>query len=222
MVVPRVCSSAHRCRRLPPPYVRDPRCASPVTCGACYAHRPAQAWSGRMQDIERWPGDARGRRRATAWRDLVFTVATAPGASVAPQTRASLERISKSLAGAGADNARLLSQPSIPPMSRTRRRWTRNGASASAGRSTGARWSARRLGPTGPQPAVAPRPNARPEAPNHPPQRLPTPVREETSTLSALVHHHTDQAKAINRPRYRGKSGETACRRPRPGQPRQG
>ena len=43
----------------------------------------------------------------------------------------------------------------------------------------------------GPQPAFAPRPNARPEAPNHPPHRLPTPVHEETSTLSALAHHHT-------------------------------
>ena len=62
-----------------------------------------------MPNIERWPGDARGRSRATAWRDLVFTVATAPGASVAEQTHASLERISKNLAEAGADNTRLLS-----------------------------------------------------------------------------------------------------------------
>ena len=62
-----------------------------------------------MPNIERWPGDAGGRSRATAWRDLVFTVATAPGASVADQTRASLARISKSLAEAGTDNTRLLS-----------------------------------------------------------------------------------------------------------------
>ena len=62
-----------------------------------------------MSDIERWTGDARGRSRATAWRDLVFTVATAPGASVAEQTRASLDRISKNLAEAGADDTRLLS-----------------------------------------------------------------------------------------------------------------
>lgn len=62
-----------------------------------------------MADIERWPGDATGRSRATAWRDLVFTVATAPGASVAEQTRASLAQISKNLAEAGADNTRLLS-----------------------------------------------------------------------------------------------------------------
>ena len=32
-----------------------------------------------MTDIERWQGDARGRSRTTAWRDLAFTVATAPG-----------------------------------------------------------------------------------------------------------------------------------------------
>ena len=62
-----------------------------------------------MPDVERWPGDARGRSRTTAWRDLVFTVATAPGASVGEQTRASLERVTKNLAEAGADHTRLLS-----------------------------------------------------------------------------------------------------------------
>ena len=62
-----------------------------------------------MSDIERWQGDAKGRSRATAWRDLVFTVATAPGDSVAEQTRASLDRISKNLAEADADDTRLLS-----------------------------------------------------------------------------------------------------------------
>ena len=60
-------------------------------------------------DIERWPGDARGRSRSSAWRDLVFTVATAPGASVAEQTRASLGQISANLAEAGTDRTRLLS-----------------------------------------------------------------------------------------------------------------
>ena len=62
-----------------------------------------------MPDIERWRGDATGRSRLTAWRDLVFTVATAPGGSVAEQTRASLARISANLAEAGADKTRLLS-----------------------------------------------------------------------------------------------------------------
>ena len=42
-----------------------------------------------------------------------------------------------------------------------------------------------------PQPAVAPFPNVRPEARNHPRGRPHTPVHEETSTLSALAHHHT-------------------------------
>ena len=62
-----------------------------------------------MADIERWRGDARGRSRTSAWRDLVFTVATAPGDSVAEQTRASLARVSANLAEAGADHTRLLS-----------------------------------------------------------------------------------------------------------------
>ena len=62
-----------------------------------------------MTDIERWPGDARGRSRTTAWRDLAFTVATAPGSTVAGQTRASLAQISANLAEAGTDHTRLLS-----------------------------------------------------------------------------------------------------------------
>jgi len=60
-------------------------------------------------DIERWHGDARGRCRATAWRDLVFTVATADGASVAEQTRISLAAIDGNLADARSDRSRLLS-----------------------------------------------------------------------------------------------------------------
>ena len=62
-----------------------------------------------MSDIERWQGDAKGRSRATAWRDLVFTVATAPGPTVAAQTRASLAQVSANLAEAGTDHTRLLS-----------------------------------------------------------------------------------------------------------------
>ena len=62
-----------------------------------------------MTDIERWQGDAKGRSRATAWRDLVFTVATAPGPTVAGQTRASLAQISANLVEAGTDHTRLLS-----------------------------------------------------------------------------------------------------------------
>ena len=62
-----------------------------------------------MANIERWRGDARGRSRTSAWRDLVFTVATAPGATVVEQTRASLAQISANLAEAGTDSSRLLS-----------------------------------------------------------------------------------------------------------------
>ena len=62
-----------------------------------------------MANIERWRGDARGRSRTSAWRDLVFTVATAPGATVVEQTRASLAQISANLAEAGTDNSQLLS-----------------------------------------------------------------------------------------------------------------
>lgn len=61
--------------------------------------------------IERWAGDAPGRSRASAWRDLVFTVATAAeaGPSVAAQTRRSLEIIDRNLADAGSDRTRMLS-----------------------------------------------------------------------------------------------------------------
>ena len=62
-----------------------------------------------MSNIERWQGGATGRSRASAWRDLVFTVATAPGDTVADQTRATLARISENLAEAGSDRTRLLS-----------------------------------------------------------------------------------------------------------------
>ena len=62
-----------------------------------------------MTDIERWQGDARGRSRGTAWRDFVFTVATAPGPTVAGQTRPSLAQISANLAEVGTDHTRILS-----------------------------------------------------------------------------------------------------------------
>jgi enamine deaminase RidA (YjgF/YER057c/UK114 family) len=62
-------------------------------------------------DIQRWEGVARGRSRACAWRDLVFTVATAAeaGPSLAEQTRATLAAIDRHLADAGSDRGRLLS-----------------------------------------------------------------------------------------------------------------
>ena len=61
-------------------------------------------------DIQRFPGNATGRNRAVAFRDLVFTVATAPGAtSIQEQTRQVLARIEQNLADAGSDKTRLLS-----------------------------------------------------------------------------------------------------------------
>ncbi len=61
--------------------------------------------------IERLAGKAVGRSRATAWRDLVFTVATDPddGATVAEQTRRTLACIDRNLADAGSDRTRILS-----------------------------------------------------------------------------------------------------------------
>ena len=61
--------------------------------------------------IQRFAGDARGRSRAVAYRDLVFTVATAPdsAAGVAGQTEQTLHCIDRNLAEAGTDKTRLLS-----------------------------------------------------------------------------------------------------------------
>ena len=59
--------------------------------------------------IERFAGGAAGRSRASAWRDLVFTVATAHGESLAEQTRNTLAAIDHNLADAGSGRTRLLS-----------------------------------------------------------------------------------------------------------------
>lgn len=61
--------------------------------------------------IERFAGGARGRTRASAWRELVFTVATAEemGDSIAEQTRVTLEKLDQSLADAGSGRDRILS-----------------------------------------------------------------------------------------------------------------
>ncbi|MCB1742858.1 MAG: RidA family protein [Gammaproteobacteria bacterium] len=59
--------------------------------------------------IQRWQGSARGRCRATAFKDLVFTVATAEGANVAEQTRRALQALDTNLADAGSARDRLLS-----------------------------------------------------------------------------------------------------------------
>ena len=59
--------------------------------------------------IERFSGDAAGRSRASAWQDLVFTVATAHGATLTEQTRNALAALDRNLADAGSARARLLS-----------------------------------------------------------------------------------------------------------------
>lgn len=61
--------------------------------------------------IQRWAGDAPGRSRASAFKDLVFTVATAEtaGPCVSTQTRASLATIDQNLRDAGSDRSRMLS-----------------------------------------------------------------------------------------------------------------
>lgn len=60
-------------------------------------------------EIERFAGGAAGRSRASAWQDLVFTVATADGATLAEQTRNTLAIIDQNLVDAGSDRTRLLS-----------------------------------------------------------------------------------------------------------------
>ena len=59
--------------------------------------------------ITRFSGAASGRSRASAWQDLVFTVATADGESLAAQTRDALTTLERNLADAGSDRSRLLS-----------------------------------------------------------------------------------------------------------------
>lgn len=61
--------------------------------------------------IERWPGSAAGRVDATAYRDLVFAVATAhsDSPSIREQTAMALSKLDERLAAAGADKTRILS-----------------------------------------------------------------------------------------------------------------
>lgn len=59
--------------------------------------------------IDRVPGGASGRSQASAWRDLVFAVATAPGANVTEQTRNALATIEKNLEQLGSNRTRLIS-----------------------------------------------------------------------------------------------------------------
>jgi enamine deaminase RidA (YjgF/YER057c/UK114 family) len=64
-----------------------------------------------MDEIVRLAGGARGRSRATAWRDLAFAVATAGGSGegVAGQTRLTLAALERNLEDAGSGPERILS-----------------------------------------------------------------------------------------------------------------
>lgn len=53
--------------------------------------------------ITRIPGGAQGRCKTVVHDGLVWTVATAPGSTVAEQTKATLERIEANLEEVGAD-----------------------------------------------------------------------------------------------------------------------
>lgn len=59
--------------------------------------------------IDRWQGTAKGRNRAVRHNGIVYTVATAPGADIQAQTRATLDAIDKNLADAGSDKTKLIS-----------------------------------------------------------------------------------------------------------------
>jgi len=59
--------------------------------------------------IDRWQGSAKGRNRAVRHNGVVYTVATAPGADIQAQTRATLDAIDNNLADAGSDKTRLIS-----------------------------------------------------------------------------------------------------------------
>ena len=61
-----------------------------------------------MPDITRIPGAARGRCRIVTHQDHVWTVATAPGASVAEQTERCLASIDANLAEAGSSKHHIL------------------------------------------------------------------------------------------------------------------
>lgn len=59
--------------------------------------------------IDRWQGSAKGRNRAVRHNGIVYTVATASGADIQAQTRATLDAIDNNLADAGSDKTRLIS-----------------------------------------------------------------------------------------------------------------
>ena len=61
-----------------------------------------------MTEIERTPGQAPGRCRTVAHGDLLWTVATGAGATVAEQTKSTLAQLEANLQEAGTSKARIL------------------------------------------------------------------------------------------------------------------
>ena len=61
-----------------------------------------------MTAIKRTPGGAQGRCRTVEHKDLVWTVATGTGATVAEQTRTTLDLLEASLEEAGTDKRHIL------------------------------------------------------------------------------------------------------------------
>ena len=59
-------------------------------------------------EITRLAGTASGRNRAVAWRDLVFTVATAGGHGLAQQSEQALAQIERNLTELGSDKTKIL------------------------------------------------------------------------------------------------------------------
>jgi enamine deaminase RidA (YjgF/YER057c/UK114 family) len=61
-----------------------------------------------MSEIERTPGNARGRCPIVAHGGLVWTVATGPGANVTEQTKATLSTLEANLEEAGTGKDRMV------------------------------------------------------------------------------------------------------------------
>tara|TARA_B100000676_G_C18049897_1_gene830424 strand:- start:832 stop:1269 length:438 start_codon:yes stop_codon:yes gene_type:complete len=80
--------------------------STPVVNNRCRNSKGAEPMS-----IQRFAGGAKGRTRASAWRDLVFAVATAEeaGNSLSAQTAATLQKLDQSLTDSGSSREQILS-----------------------------------------------------------------------------------------------------------------
>ena len=160
-----------------------------------------------MTDIERWQGDARRRSRTTAWRDLVFTVATAPGPTVAGQTPRVWRRFRQTSPRPVPTPPGSFPRPSISPTLRTRRRWTPNGASGlgmpRTGHSAPACRRISRRAPSSRSPSSRPGPAERPVVVFPPPAGRPWPTTGFSGSSGGMPanREHEDEAVRNRRPR---------------------